>query len=129
MAEATQIDRERIRKEGFPEAVPLSEKLINSLSEEQRQILFTLTDLAEEEQKLVDEINARRPTPSGILQIGGAITVCEDEDDWRVITMGLRQERRKVKEKIATNLNKALDSGLGFLGIIQRQCVNYDVKP
>ena len=60
-----------------------------------------LTSLRAEERKLVDEINARRPTASGILAIGGGITVCEDEDDWRVITMGQRLRLREVRERIA----------------------------
>jgi len=60
-----------------------------------------LTILQAEEKKLVDEINARRPTASGILAIGGCITVCENEDDWKVITMGQRLRLRQVREQIA----------------------------
>lgn len=124
-----QINRVVIRDSGFPEPVSLTEDLMKSLSWEQGQILTNLADLAEEEKKLVDEINARAPTPSGILRIGDGITVCEDEDDWRVITMRQRSELRAVREKIASNLSKALDFGMGCLGLIQRQCMNYGVKP
>ena len=60
-----------------------------------------LTELQEEEKKLIDKINACQPNSSGILQIGGAITICEDEDDWKVITMGSRIRLREVQEQIA----------------------------
>jgi len=129
MIKEYQAHRERLRKEGFPEPVSISKELINSLTEEQRKVLSALADLAEEEKKLCDEINARRPTESGILMEGGAITVCEDEDDWKVITLGFRMKLEKVRNTIKQTLNEALDSGLAYLGVIQRQCANYDVKP
>ena len=59
-----------------------------------------LTELREEEKRLVNKINACEPTPSGILQMGGTITVCEDEDDWKVITMGDRMTLKRVQEQI-----------------------------
>jgi hypothetical protein len=102
---------------------------MNSLTEGQRKILSALADSAEEEKKLCEEINARRPTESGILMEGGAIIVCEDEDDWRVITLGSRVKLEKVRNTIKQTLNEALDSGLAHLGVIQRQCANYGVKP
>jgi len=94
------IARDKIKKEGFPEPVPVSEELVDSLSYRQGQILTSLADLAEGEQRLIKEINALAPTPSGVLVIGNALTVCEDEDDWKVITMGQREKLRKVRDKI-----------------------------
>lgn len=133
MAETKKIDRKSLRKEGFPSPVALTEKLVNSLSKEQQDILFTLADLAEEEKQIVDEINLKRPTADGILTVstseGPGLTVCEDEDDWKIITMKERDEWKEIKGRIATNLNKALDLGLGYLGLIQRQCRTYGVKP
>lgn len=120
--------REKLKKEGFPKPVILSEDLLDSLSEEQKQILHKLNNLSEQEKQLVDEINSRRPNKSGILVDGGAVIVCEDEDDWKVITMKSRLELKEVREKIAQNLNEALNSGLAHLGIIQRQCANYGVE-
>ncbi|MBA7639533.1 hypothetical protein ES703_47192 [subsurface metagenome] len=67
--------------------------------DEQKQTI--LAGLRKEEKKLVDEINACRPTPSGVLFRGGAITICEDEDDWKVITMGSRLKLKRVREEIA----------------------------
>jgi len=121
--------REKLKKEGFPKPVPLSEELLKSLTEEQHKILYDLKVLAEEEERLCDEINARRPTESGILMEGGAITLCEDEDDWKVITLGSRMKLNRVQAKIKETLNEALDCGLAHLGLIQRQCNNYGVKP
>lgn len=129
MTEAKQIERERIRDEGFPEPVSISEEVMNSLSREQREILSILQNLDKEGKRLVDKINAKRPTPSGILQIRGGITVCEDEDDWKVITMNSRWELKRVREQIKAKLNEALDHGLGFLDLIQRGCAIYDIKP
>jgi len=123
------IDREKLKKEGFPEPVPITEELIKSLTREQYEVLYNLKVLAEEEKKLCDEINARRPTQSGIIMEGGALTICEDEDDWKVITLGLRAKLERVRQRIKENLEKALDCGLAHLGLVQRQCANYGVKP
>ena len=60
-----------------------------------------LAELQKKEKELVDRINACRPTRSGILQVGGGITVCEDDDDWRVITMGDRMKLSDVRSEIA----------------------------
>jgi len=112
----------------FSESMTPSE-VVNSLSGEQKQILVKLSGLIEQEQKLIDEIDARRPTPSGILQLpGGSITVCEDEDDWKIITGGLRLKLKKIREEIVHTLYQALDYGLGHLGIIQKQCAKYNVE-
>ena len=88
-----------------------------------------MSELAEKEEKLVNEINARKPTESGILNTDGGLTICEDEDDWKVITLGFHNELETVNSKIKQTLEDALDNGLGSLGIIQRQCSNFNVKP
>lgn len=56
--------------------------------------------LREEEKRLVDKINACKPNASGILQMEGAITVCEDEVDWLVITFREREELGRVRRRI-----------------------------
>jgi len=122
------ISREELRKNGFPNPTPLSEKLFDSLVKEQQESLLALLDLADKEKKLCDKINSKRPTESGIVREGSAITLCQDDDDWLVITMKERSEREEVREEIKDNLNKSLDLGLGFLGLTQRQCKEYKVK-
>ena len=123
------VSREEIKRNGYPTPTPVSEKLMGSLSWKQGQILTSLADLAEKEQALISEINSLAPTPSGVLRVGVGITICEDEDDWRVITMGQRGELRKVKDRIKVALSTALDEGMGCLGLVQRQCSNYEVIP
>jgi len=120
--------REKLKKEGFPEPIETSAEVMGLLSEGQRQIVFRLFDLVKQEKKLVDDINSRRPNESGILVINEAPKVCEDNDDWKVITFKLCEELKDIREKIVLNLNKALNSGLAHLGIIQRQCANYGVE-
>lgn len=130
MATTQQITREQIRKLGFPAPISLSEEILGALSEEQKEVLSNLASLAQEEHRLAEKINSMRPTPSGILVLPGpALTVCENEDDWKVITIKERCQLKEIKGKIAGNLSKALDLGLGYLGLIQRQCANYGVNP
>jgi len=106
----------------------MSRELFDSLEEKQKKVLLSVSDLGLKEKKLCDEINAKKPTESGTLFTEGAVTVCEDEDDWLIITLKERKELDKVKDEIAKKLNEALDLGLGFLGLVQRQCENYKVK-
>jgi hypothetical protein len=127
--EDKEVYREKLRREGWPESVPISEELLKSLPRGQYEVLYNLKVLAEEEKKLCDEINARRPTQSGIIMESGALTICEDEDDWKVITLGPRAKLERVRQRIKENLEKALDCGLAHLGLIQRQCANHGVKP
>lgn len=128
MVENSKI-RKKLRKQGFPEPISLSEEILDSLSKEQRQILSTLANLTEKEHQLCQEINARQPIGSGVLVERIGITLCEDEDDWKVITARFQKELNQVREEIKQNLNQSLDYGLYHFGLIQRQCENYGVKP
>jgi hypothetical protein len=124
------VDRKLLKKQGFPKPVDLSEKLMMSLSDKQKQILFNLSDLHDKAEGLVKKINACKPTPSGILGFSdGAVTVCETEDDWKIITLKERQELKEVQKEMAALLDKALDLGMGGLGIIQKNCAAFKVKP
>ena len=133
MAEIKQINRECLKKEGFPKPIPLSQKVMSSLSKEQFNILKDLTLSFIGEKLVLDKINSLKPTASGILALstplGPGLTVCEDEDDWRVLTIGERLELKEVRREIIADLNKALDLGLGFLDRIQEKCTKYGVKP
>ena len=112
-----------------PEPVVFFEEMVNSLSGEQKQILINLDRLVKEEQRLIDEIESRRPTPSGIVRLPEGITVCEDEDDWRVITARSRLNLKRIREEIVQTLKKALNCGLAHLEVIQKQCANYGINP
>ena len=118
------ISREEIRKEGFPPPVVLNTKKIQ---DDDFKILAELARLTESEKEIRDRINNTQPK-SGIF-FDGAATLCQDKDDWRVITAKDREELKKIKKEIKTALNKALDKGLGCLGLIQRGCREYGIKP
>jgi len=56
MGEFKQISREALRTEGFPKPpIDLTEEVMLSLSEEQRQILFDLADLCEKQGELIEK--------------------------------------------------------------------------
>ena len=115
------VFREEIKKNGFPEPVYLSKKVLSSLKEKEQNTLLKLIELLEKEKEIIEKINAKRPTESGGLFVNGGVTLCEDEDVWRVITIKERAELKEVKEKAIVILNKSLDLGLGFLSLIQNQ--------
>jgi len=118
----------RIKTEGFPPPVPLDDTAISRLAEGQVALLRTLAELAEKEHDLSEQINARRPTPDGVLRFpDGSITVCEDEDDFMVITTRHRNELARVQAAIKAKLEEAIGLDMAHLGIIQRQCANYGV--
>ncbi len=102
---------------------------MDSLTDEQRRILRELTNLNAKAACFQEKLDALRPTENGIVIIGGAFTVCETEDDFIIISAVVRQELERAVEKIKEKLNEALDNKLGHLGIIQRQCKAYGVKP
>ncbi len=122
------VSRKDIKKNGFHERVYLSKEVYSSLKEEEQEILFKLIELLEEEKEISQKINAKRPTESGALFINGEVTLCEDEDDWIVITIKERKELEEVKEKAIVFLNKSLDLGLGFLGLVQKQCPFHSIE-
>ena len=123
------VNREEIKKNGFPEPIPLSKEILRSLSKAQMDLLSSLGNLAEVENKVAKSINEKMPTESGVLGLSvGVIAICEDEDDWLVITAKERQKQKFIRQEIAQKLSEALDLGLGPLGFIQRQCKNYKVE-
>ena len=122
------VFREDIKKNGFPEPVYLSKEAFSSLKEKEQNTLLELIELLEEEKEIIGKINAKRPTESGVLFVKGGVTLCEDEDDWIVITLKERGELKEVKEKVIDFLNKSLDLGLGFLNLVQNQCPFHGIE-
>jgi hypothetical protein len=125
------LPRKDIKQSGWPQPpIPLIEEVLKeALTADERQLFFDLTDLAEKEEALCQKINGLEPVPGGVLFRGGALVVCEDEDDFAVISAGPRNELKGVQKEMAALLGKLLDAGLGTLGIVQRQCENYKVIP
>lgn len=122
------VFREDIKKNGFPEPVYLSKEAFSSLKEKEQNTLLKLIELLEKEKEIIEKINAKRPTESGALFVNGGVTLCEDEDDWVVITLKERGELKEVKEKAIDFLNKSLDLGLGFLSLVQNQCPFHGIE-
>jgi len=122
------VFRKDIKKNGFPEPVYLSKEVFPSLKEEEQNTLLKLIELLEKEKEIIEKINAKRPTESGVLFVNGGVTLCEDEDDWIVITLKERGELKEVKEKAIDFLNKSLDLGLGFLSLVQNQCPFHGIE-
>lgn len=105
------------------------EEFLKTATQEQKQLLLDLHDLAEKEQKLAEKINKIHSSTNswpGIYGDGITLTLCEDEDDANIISMEPKRELIKVRNKIAELLKKAVsDLKMGNVGIIQRQYKNY----
>lgn len=103
------------------------DEFLKTASVEQRSLLFKLADLAEKEKELSKKINSIcSSVNTGIYSDGEGITVCENEDDMAIISLGPRLELKEVRDEIADLLKKAVtDLGMGDVGIIQRQYKNY----
>lgn len=107
------------------------EDFMKNATDEQRELLFSLVETAEKEQNIVDKINRiygsiqnEVYSPDGI-----GVTVCADEDDARVLSIGPMQELRIVKEQMRTYLKKAVELEMGHLGIIKNTYEHYVGKP
>ncbi|MEK7447411.1 MAG: hypothetical protein AAB632_01230 [Patescibacteria group bacterium] len=115
-----------IQNNGFPEEpVAISNELIAELNEDQLNILGKLDELTTKGAELEKQIAARRPNASGVFNDGYAVTICEDEDDFIIITAGLRHELDGVVKETRKVLGDAIMNGLSHLGIIQRVSIQY----
>lgn len=105
------------------------EEFMKTAAPEQRQLLFDLSDLAEKEKDFADKINKIYSITNrwpGIYSDGKGITLCEDEDDANVISLGYKMELKEVRDKIVILLKKAVNElSMKDVGIIQRQYNNY----
>jgi hypothetical protein len=108
------------------------------LTPEQKEVIKKLFGLALKEGQVEEKIQEQfkkgfKYEPFGD---GLAISVLEDEDDFRVRNAfketndqdPLYRERIKIKEDIKSTLGEAVSLNLGYLGIIQRSCSKYNVK-
>lgn len=112
----------------------LTENVLENLTEEQLNNLKRLGELADRETQACKETNDL--FRNGRYMEGGAIVICEDMDDLNVTNMFKSPENQhpvyreliEVKGEIRNTLEKSLNLGLGYLGLIQRQCANYHVE-
>jgi hypothetical protein len=116
----------------------LTDDVIKRLTQEQKQNLAKLYELGMKEKQVDEKI--RKIFEKGFqcepYRDGLAISVCEDWDDFNVINAfkppegqhPLYRDMKEVREQIRETLRESLKLGLGYLGIIQRQCKNYQVE-
>jgi len=89
-----------------------------------------------EKEKEVDKKVQRLFEKGAYSEDGTSLTPCEDWDDFKVINMFAPPEKQhplyrrtmEVRKQIRETLRESLELGLGHLGLIQRQCKNYQVK-
>ena len=106
------------------------ESFMGTATNEQRELLFDMTRWAGYEKKYADEVKKIYDSiKSEVYSSDGAVTLCEDEDDARVISMGPRQKLKKVRDIMKEHMEKAVELGMGHLGVIQRNYENYVGKP
>lgn len=94
---------------------------------EQKELLSTLSDLADEETEIASKINrVVGSQESGIHNDGFGITVCESADDVAIIAAEPIRELSQVRYNIALLLKRARDElNMSDVGIIERQWNNY----
>jgi len=107
------------------------EDFMKTATEEQKDLLFKLSETAEQEKKCADKTNRiYSSVRSGAYSPDGfSITICEDEDDAMVISTGARQELKRVREQMKSYMKRAVNLGMGDLGLIQRTYEQYVGEP
>ena len=107
------------------------EDFMKTATGQQKDLLFKLSEIAEKERYCVGKINTiYNSTKSGVYSPDGVgITICEDDDDARVISMKPRQELKEIKEQIKMYMEKAVELGMKNLDFIQRNYETYVGEP
>lgn len=106
------------------------EDFMETATEEQKNLLFKLSETGEQEKKLVNKINGiYGATNKGVYAEGGALTVCEDGDDAFWISVKPREELKSVREQMKAYMKKAVKLGMKHLGLIQRHYESYVKEP
>lgn len=112
--------------------MPISiDEFMQTATPEQKELLLRLCETAEKEHKCAERINKINSfVKSGAYSPDGySITLCEDEDDAKIISGKDRQELQDMRDQISTYLKKAVVLHMGHLGIIQRNYTPYVGEP
>jgi hypothetical protein len=108
------------------------EEFLKNASEEQKNTLVEISDLAEQEHTYTQKINTAIEAVNGkgvYSSDGVSLTLCEDEDDFAVITANDRMKLQRIRKRISEIYDRAINLGMGDLGIIQRHYEHYVGKP
>ncbi len=103
------------------------EDFMKAATDEQKDLLSKLSETAKQEKKYADEIDRISSSiKSGTYSPDGfSVTLCEDEDDAIVISMGPRYKLKRVREQMKIYMKEAVELGMSHLGIIQKNYENY----
>lgn len=109
-----------------------SPELAAELQQRREAVAKRLTELVKERDQLKQKI-ARifGAVKGGVYSSDGvSVTVCETEDDARVISMGPRQRLKEVESEIKRQLKVAFELGMAEVQLlsIQQLCQEYEVK-
>lgn len=96
------------------------EDFMKTASEEQKDLLFKMSDVAEEENQLIKKLNNIQTNASNFGFDSEYVTIASVKP---------KQELKEVKEKMKTYMEKAIELGMKNLGIIQRNYEHYVGKP
>ena len=108
------------------------EKFVETATDEQKEVLFTIYDLSQKEKELDKKLEAIRRAPSrgGLYHSGVGVSVCEDLDDVAVISMGPLQEVKQIRGEMGTLMRRAVtELDMGKVGYIQRHYESYVGEP
>lgn len=116
----------------------LTEDVLKSLNPKQQENLKRLYDLIIKDGQVNEK--AERLFKKGFQYEaygdGLALSICENWDDFTVANMfkpsekqhPVYREKREIEGKIKDTLRESLRLELGHLGLVQRQCKNYQVQ-
>ncbi|MEK6812021.1 MAG: hypothetical protein AABX76_00520 [Nanoarchaeota archaeon] len=109
----------------------LLEDFMRTATDEQLELLHNLNETAEQEQILANRVNAIYGSLKSRVHTSGSIGVgfCEDEDDARVISAGPTHELKRVRGQMKGYMQRAVQIGMGNLGIIERNYEGYVGAP
>ncbi len=106
------------------------EDFMKVATEEQKDLLFKLSETAEQEKEYAGKVNrVYGSITRGVYQDSSGVTLCEDGEDAFVISAGLRLKLERVREQMKSYMIKAIDLRMGHLGIIQRNYEHYVGEP
>jgi len=127
------IDRETLKKNGFPTACELTTEVMNSLSEGQNTVLSKFSEAGKKRNLLREKIwlcQTAKPNAAGLISFPDKkFLVCRDDSDREEAIGKFQEDLKGVNQIIISILNEALDCGLGDLEIIQKYCQKLNVKP
>ncbi|MBW3005095.1 hypothetical protein KY310_04655 [Candidatus Woesearchaeota archaeon] len=108
------------------------DEFMKTATANQKDLLNKIMVAATKEQDLAKEVNAvyAAAKPGGLHSPDGiSLTVCEDEDDAKIVSLGSRMKLEETRAQIKRYMQEAVKIGMGHLGIINRNYEHYVGAP